>query len=747
MSDVFQYLYENAPIAYVALGADGRIERVNIAGTKLLQADSESLIGRPLESFVVAEDQPSFVEYMQSLLHVPNTSNEDDLDIRMQGLDGELVFVRVKCLQHPIPSRPGKQTHHLYLCLTDISEIKAARLETKSQLVYAEAIVNTIREGLLVLDQDLKVVSASRRFYETFQLKKDDIVGQHLGDIDDGAWDVDELIDELVQVLPSQKAITQYELIQTFPRVGKQHMMVNAQPFEGHEKALVLVALHDVSELNEVKTAHQHTESMLALALKGADIILYHQDLDLRYTWLHNPRPDFSLEVALGKRHSDIAEREEEAIDFDRFAQDVIDRGYPNQEILVSHYQGKPRYYNVRAEPTRDEAGTITGVTCAAIDVTKHMVSSQREQFLKELTTKLASAKDVEEVAIEFIRAKLQLSASRVVVAVAPDGENLDTGTDHTLTAYMGENDDIRVQTIHIDSILPASDVYLSGSPLWIETPEDIEQSYQDLASWKIADTTTRSLACLPLIIDNHVVGAITLWYDHQVAFTEDYKDFLLAIATLCATASNLVQVRKIARDYAIVQARQQLARDLHDAISQALFSAQMLSEGLPRLYESDPDRLAHGLLELNRMLRSAQAEMRILLFELRPDQLEDGSLTEHLTYLAEQTEIQSQTEIYIEIAPDIILDPNVKVALYRITQEALNNIIKHADSQHIEIRLTVNRDLRQLVIIDDGNGFNVDTIAQGFGLVSMRERAESIDAILTIQSTIGQGTQITVVW
>jgi len=156
-------------------------------------------------------------------------------------------------------------------------------------------------------------------------------------------------------------------------------------------------------------------------------------------------------------------------------------------------------------------------------------------------------------------------------------------------------------------------------------------------------------------------------------------------------------------------------------------------------------------------MTRGALAEMRTLLMELRPAALADADISDLLRQLAESITGRARVPVSVTIEGQRYLSPDVKVTLYRIAQEALNNVAKHAGARQAAVSLRcLSRpdqvrgpvDCVELRVSDDGRGFDPGRVSpEHFGLGIMRERAEAIGATLTIDSGAGRGTQVTVVW
>jgi signal transduction histidine kinase len=206
--------------------------------------------------------------------------------------------------------------------------------------------------------------------------------------------------------------------------------------------------------------------------------------------------------------------------------------------------------------------------------------------------------------------------------------------------------------------------------------------------------------------------------------------------------------LRQTERELATLQERQRLARDLHDSVSQTLFTCRTLGEAALRQWSVNPARSRELMERTYELTTSALAEMRVLLLELHPTSLTKlGFKTLLEQYLIPmQAREPFQLQMVIDELPP--LPPEVQIALYRIAQEALNNIIKHADALHVSITARMYGDRIELIISDDGKGFDTvspDGIHMGLGI--MRERAESIEASIDLASEPGKGTQITVVW
>ncbi|OYE05566.1 sensor histidine kinase [Nostoc sp. 'Peltigera membranacea cyanobiont' 232] len=202
-------------------------------------------------------------------------------------------------------------------------------------------------------------------------------------------------------------------------------------------------------------------------------------------------------------------------------------------------------------------------------------------------------------------------------------------------------------------------------------------------------------------------------------------------------------------RKIAVEVERNRLARDLHDSVSQTLFTVATIAEALPRVWKRNPEVAQQGLEELAQMTQGALAEMRNLLIELRPNGLADKPLAELLQQLTKGIQGRASLQVITTMEGDHrSLSNEVKLVFYRITQEALNNIIKYAQATLVSVSLHGDSQKTILRISDNGCGFDYNKIPSGhFGIAIMKERAESIGATFHLSSYPGEGTEIVLSW
>lgn len=281
------------------------------------------------------------------------------------------------------------------------------------------------------------------------------------------------------------------------------------------------------------------------------------------------------------------------------------------------------------------------------------------------------------------------------------------------------------------------------------DVDEEALSALPSVWAWReIVGEHFRSYLSVPIVIRDQVYGAISLFYDQSRRFSSDEIDLAVTLADQAALAIENARLRVEAEKSAAAAERSRLARDLHDAVTQTLFSSSLIADVLPRIWEINPEEGRRRLEELRELTRGALAEMRTLLLELRPAALADAELSDLLKQLAESITGRARVPVSVEVMGDRDLPDEVKVAFYRIAQESLNNVAKHADATQATVSLVCGPEEFRLSISDNGTGFDSEDLPpDSLGLGIMRERAETIGATLTIDSQIGAGTEVQVKW
>lgn len=257
-----------------------------------------------------------------------------------------------------------------------------------------------------------------------------------------------------------------------------------------------------------------------------------------------------------------------------------------------------------------------------------------------------------------------------------------------------------------------------------------------------------RSLASVPVQSRGRVLGALFAATRGYREFTPQDIQLLSSIGHQIGVAVENAQLFSRAQRLAVMEERNRLARDLHDSVTQAVYGVTLYAEAAARLLSvGQVETAASHLGELRCTAQQALREMRSLIFELRPSVLEKEGLVAALQSRLESVEGRTGLRTELKVEGESRLSKTVEEGLYRICQEALNNVLKHSQARSVGVQLQVEEKLAVLEIHDDGAGFDPDAVAEhgGLGLRGMEERAAQLGARMTIRSSPGAGTTIRV--
>lgn len=283
-----------------------------------------------------------------------------------------------------------------------------------------------------------------------------------------------------------------------------------------------------------------------------------------------------------------------------------------------------------------------------------------------------------------------------------------------------------------------------------LHAAEDVLLTLQELFGKRILTLVgnARSWIVTPMRLHGQIVGLLGLGHEEPDQYTASQVNYLEIFAQQAAVAIQNARLYRFARTSAVDEERHRLSRELHDAVTQTLFSANLIAEALPDAWQQSPELGRRGLHDLHQLTRSALAEMRTLLHELRPAALTQKRLADILQPLGDAVMGRAKVDFMFDAVGERKLPPKVQIAFYRIAQEALNNIFKHAAAREVQMSLHSLPDRVELQIVDDGNGFEQkDVPSDRLGLEIMRERAHAIGATLDIRSSPGRGTKVVLRW
>ncbi|RIK40735.1 MAG: hypothetical protein DCC55_14145 [Chloroflexi bacterium] len=279
----------------------------------------------------------------------------------------------------------------------------------------------------------------------------------------------------------------------------------------------------------------------------------------------------------------------------------------------------------------------------------------------------------------------------------------------------------------------------LQKKPLRINDPANSPQLIQPHPDLK-------SLLAMPLLLKGEVIGTLHL-VNKSGGFTEDDTRILGLFTDQAAIAIANAQFHEQTKQRAVINERQRLARELHDSVTQVLYSVILYADATRLALAADKKAEAsENLQELRTLARQAMADMRLLLFRLHPPVLEDEGLVAALQARLEAIEARAGLQIDLRAEGENTLPIAMEEELYKVALEALNNVVKHAKAEQVTVHLLFTDQGCVLTIQDDGVGFDPVTVqGGGLGLRSIAGRVQQIGGNLLVESAPRQGTKLQV--
>jgi nitrate/nitrite-specific signal transduction histidine kinase len=258
----------------------------------------------------------------------------------------------------------------------------------------------------------------------------------------------------------------------------------------------------------------------------------------------------------------------------------------------------------------------------------------------------------------------------------------------------------------------------------------------------------TRSELVIPLRVGQQVVGTLDVQSSRLSAFTPEDVLVIQSLGDQIAIAIENARLYDRSRELATLEERHRLARELHDSVSQSLFSLELHAKAIATYLKRDPEQAETRIGQLRQITHDTLQEMRSLIFDLHPPSLEDGGLVAALRQQLDLLRRPDGPQLALEVTGEGSLPIEMEHDLLRIAQEAVRNAIEHAEAQRIVVALTMEDGQVTLSVSDDGRGFDQASVPvdqRGFGLLGMRERSRALGVSLEILTEPGAGTQVRV--
>jgi PAS domain S-box-containing protein len=536
------------------------------------------------------------------------------------------------------------------------------------------------------------------------------------------------------------------------------HRSIQSLPLEHRNplsRPLELLRSH-LADLHTAETAFDEAEQYLRAIYENIkDFAIFTLDLNNRITsWNTGAERIFGFTEAeaLAKSGAIIFTPEDrERGEPEKEIQQALEKGFAEDERWHIRKDGSRFFASGVMRQMLSRSGELRGFIKIARDVTQRVQveAAEREQriiaeSLHEIAIVLSGTLDLDEVLrhiLNTVRRVVPHDASNILLiekGIVARAHSKGYG-ESDLAAFemmLARNE------LLVERIAPFHQMMETRQPTVVDDLQKREE-------WRDVPLTASMCAYLsmPILATDGVIGLLNLGSRQPGFFNDHHVNALRGFASHAAIAIRNAQLYIAAQELAALEERQHLARDLHDAVTQTLFTASIISEALPQLWEQSSTDIRKQLVLLSRLNRGALSEMRTLLLQLRPANLLTTRLSVLLRQLVDAVQGRKDIAVSLDVSEERELPPDVHVALFRIAQEALNNISKHSQAERAGVNLKFEGGQVELRIRDNGRGFDPDQNYSGMGLQMIRERVAAIAASLDIKNLPGGGTEIMVVW
>ena len=691
-----QNLMSSTDIATIFLDKNLRIKRYTPLIEDIFNI-THGDIGRPLEHFTHKIKYENLAADAEKALRSLKTIEREIADNKDRSFLSR--FVPYRTIDDRIDG--------VVLNFIDITERKQAEKKIAIEREYAESIVQTLHEPLLVLNPDLTVKSVNPSFYEHFDVKPEETIGRKIYDLGNGQWNIPALRTLLEDVLPDSNIFNDYEVSHDFEDIGQRVMLLNARRLDHVQ--LILLGIRDITDrkqannelLFQSRLLDAVEQSVIATDLEGK-ITFWNRYAEKLFGW--------KAEEVVGRKITEITTPDDDQAE--EIMSQLLKGKSWSGEFTLQKRDGTTFPAYVSDAPVFDGEGNLTGIIGVSVDVTERRKAEDALRKSQEhLNLILESTKDYAIVTFDLAGRITRWNAG---------AERIFGWTEKEAVG----------QTTHL-----------------IFTPEDrakkepekemantIKNGRAEDERWHVRRDGSHFFASgvMQILRDGEVEGFVKI--------ARDETDRLKAETALRdkKMLELLVNMQE--------EERRRIAREIHDHLGQQLTVLRLKLEQVKKKCEDE--EICGDIEEVQNITEKLDRETDFLAWELRPAALDDLGLRVTLANFVKEWSSHTgiRAEFHTSGLPRTNLEFETETNLYRIAQEALNNVYKHAKAKTVSVLLEKRGGNVSLIIEDDGVGFNPAdkrNRTKGIGLVGMNERAKILGGKLEIESQKGKGTTV----
>ena len=760
-------LQSSTKLVILLLGRDLTIRRFSAHAEKQFHLHASDL-GRPIGGIRHNLDLPDLEALITEVI---TTVSECEREV--QARDGRWYSLRVR----PYLSADNK-VDGAVLVLVDINATKTAELAVTHARDFAEAVIDSVRDPLLILDSALRVQKANKAFQTTFRVSPAEIMGRTVFELGRGRWDIPKLRSLLQGILPRRASFDNFEVTHHFKNIGRRTMLLNARPLsqEAGHREKILLGFQDVTELQDYQARVRASELRYRRLFEAAkDGILI---LDPRTRKITEANPfivqvlGYTREQLIGKELWQIGLLKDEAASQEAF-RELKKKGFIRYEDLPLETRGGQRREVEFVSNLYDEGGESV-IQCNIRDITERKRAEQALHVSEERYRTLFNSMDEGYCIIEVIFTPKGRPVDYRFLEVNPAFEK-QAGIRGGLGRRMRE-------------IAPQTEAYwfeLYGQV--VRTGKPVRYSNElaglkrcfDVYAFRLGGPASRKVAVLFTDVTARKRSDQALRFARaQLAAHAGQLEKLVTKRTVQLTATNrqlvaalhstrlgeeqnrvlLLEEQVMRKKLRLLthqiltaqeEERKKISRELHDDVVQTLVGLNVELSALVHGNSAGVRQLKDKITRTQRLVEKSVDSVHRFARELRPTVLDDLGLIPALQAFCKDLSQRKNLKIRLMAFSGIeALASEKRTVLFRVAQEALHNVVRHARASRVEVTISRIPGAMRLAIADNGKSFPVKKVLSAknpkrLGLVGMRERVEMIGGNLTIESVSGKGTTV----
>jgi PAS domain S-box-containing protein len=593
----------------------------------------------------------------------------------------------------------------------------------KNDFPGIEDLIETIREPLLVLDANLNILSANRSFYDIFKVEQGETIGQLIFDVGNKQCDIPALRTLLEDILPAHKRFDNYEVEHDFPTIGRKTMLLNARQVYRKDVGMqmILLAIEDITERKEVEKALEANEAKYRELVQNANSIILRMDPKGKVTFFNEFAQMFfgyTEEEMLGCSvvGTILPGTESSGRDLDFMIKDIAihPERYINNENENMRRNGERVWVAWTNKAIRDENRKVIEILCIGNDITEHkrlesLLEESEERYRRLFETAndgiLLLEKHEGKITHANPAATGMLGYSKEE-CIGKKLQNIGVSLD------MGDFQKI-MQTLDRSGI-----IYYDDVPVKTKSGQFIDTDIYMVDRARLVQCNIRDIS-------------------ERKRAAEVIKKNEEQLRNLTAHMQKVTEME-----------RTNIAREIHDELGQALTILKMDLSSLRKMFPEDQTSMLEKTDVMSRLIDKTIQMVKRIATDLRPGLLDDLGLSAALEWQLEEFQKRTGITHKIVIDPkDVTFDSDRNTALFRIFQETLTNIARHAEATEVSVSLKQKDGQIELKVQDNGRGITEGELShpKSFGLIGIRERAIIFGGSSNVKGFPGKGTTVTV--